>query len=709
MLLGRAVPWTSWEEWRQVGLWLLSEAPGDVQQGLDRVAAWRTRGRVPLGVDSTACLVEAQLRDRAATAPALTGAAGAAPSCSGSSESELRLQYAMAVVRMVNGIADSAQRGRVAASVASLAAAAGLPRILVDLRHEATHNELPSLAALRLAAQHGLAWLQGNYWQRQSDHVHASADKVRALEYLELHLAAATKVAASAAAAGDSDDSDEEDVRPSAAVAAAAAAASVSAGRKAAGRTASMPDAAAAAAGGGTAAAGGYQAADAKKRRRQLLSEIRSAVPRPAAVLVADALLAASAAQAAAGAGACEAGSSSGGGNVAAPASAAVVERALAATLGHLTALYPQLPPLLLLGVVRRLAAAAAEPGNGSSPDAAVLAGHLRWLQRLLPGQSQQQQQQGGSSSMLAAAKGWAPSAALLRQLLGEALPAQAGAAQRAAWQAVAKSSGGGADGRAGSGAGGLAAASTEGSAGSSASGVAEVLQQAVALLLAAVGQSPTGKAAASLAALVPGAVAAGTAAAGEAAAAAPEGQLAAQLEAAASNQRLLLARLQQQELQQGRRQQPAVGAPHGSEAGAAEQPPRKRWRRADGWQPCALGMLPCSADPNGRLPPLDLTTLLDLPARFVAHRATEAAAAAAAASAKTQSTRAGQPRGGYHSAAAALLQELQEGQEDLGAWPAADRFAAAAAWADARGDEAAEGWEAAPRVQLPQQAALLV
>ncbi len=29
---------------------------------------------------------------------------------------------------------------------------AGLPRILVDLRHEATHNELPSLAALRWGA-----------------------------------------------------------------------------------------------------------------------------------------------------------------------------------------------------------------------------------------------------------------------------------------------------------------------------------------------------------------------------------------------------------------------------------------------------------------------------------------------------------------------------------------------------------------------------
>jgi ribosomal biogenesis protein LAS1 len=65
---------------------------------------------------------------------------------------------------MVNGITDSQQKGRVAVSVASLACAAGLPRLLVDLRHEATHNELPSLQVLRLAARQALAWLQASYW-----------------------------------------------------------------------------------------------------------------------------------------------------------------------------------------------------------------------------------------------------------------------------------------------------------------------------------------------------------------------------------------------------------------------------------------------------------------------------------------------------------------------------------------------------------------
>jgi hypothetical protein len=51
------------------------------------------------------------------------------------SDGLLRLMYSMAVVRLVNGVADSSQRGRVAASVASLASQAG----------EKTCSPIPSL------------------------------------------------------------------------------------------------------------------------------------------------------------------------------------------------------------------------------------------------------------------------------------------------------------------------------------------------------------------------------------------------------------------------------------------------------------------------------------------------------------------------------------------------------------------------------------
>ena len=47
--------------------------------------------------------------------------AGTSPTDDGA----LRLQYAMAIVRLVNGVADAAQRGRTAVSVAGLAAQAG--------------------------------------------------------------------------------------------------------------------------------------------------------------------------------------------------------------------------------------------------------------------------------------------------------------------------------------------------------------------------------------------------------------------------------------------------------------------------------------------------------------------------------------------------------------------------------------------------------
>lgn len=53
--------------------------------------------------------------------------------------------------------------------------------MLVDLRHEATHNELPSLPLLRVAACQALAWLRASYWQAQSDQLAFCASRARQL------------------------------------------------------------------------------------------------------------------------------------------------------------------------------------------------------------------------------------------------------------------------------------------------------------------------------------------------------------------------------------------------------------------------------------------------------------------------------------------------------------------------------------------------
>lgn len=47
----------------------------------------------------------------------------------------------------------------------------GLPRVLVDVRHEGSHNALPSLPLLRLAAAQALNWLRAAYWRRQLEHL----------------------------------------------------------------------------------------------------------------------------------------------------------------------------------------------------------------------------------------------------------------------------------------------------------------------------------------------------------------------------------------------------------------------------------------------------------------------------------------------------------------------------------------------------------
>lgn len=73
----------------------------------------------------------------------------------------------MVVVRAVNGLVDCNQQGVFASSVLSLAERIGLPAWIVELRHDSTHNQLPSLSVLRSAARYLLTWFRLNYWDPQ--------------------------------------------------------------------------------------------------------------------------------------------------------------------------------------------------------------------------------------------------------------------------------------------------------------------------------------------------------------------------------------------------------------------------------------------------------------------------------------------------------------------------------------------------------------
>ena len=93
-------------------------------------------------MDATASIVEIGLLDKQTA-----GHEASAPS-----KHACTLMYAMAVTRLVNGITDPLQQAARASSVKHLAQSVGLPPSLVELRHDCTHNRLPSLDRLRVAA-----------------------------------------------------------------------------------------------------------------------------------------------------------------------------------------------------------------------------------------------------------------------------------------------------------------------------------------------------------------------------------------------------------------------------------------------------------------------------------------------------------------------------------------------------------------------------
>lgn len=142
----------------------------ELDYALRSVAVWRDRaegGRLPHSVETSAALASILLED--ATAHDSDGSAyhyHGRPT----SELSLRMSYASAVIRATNGLADASVTNRglkkpgYGVSVAALCERIGIPGWVVDMRHDAAHNDLPSLPSLRLASKTLLGYLGDKYW-----------------------------------------------------------------------------------------------------------------------------------------------------------------------------------------------------------------------------------------------------------------------------------------------------------------------------------------------------------------------------------------------------------------------------------------------------------------------------------------------------------------------------------------------------------------
>ncbi|KAK3373872.1 Las1-like-domain-containing protein [Lasiosphaeria ovina] len=148
------------------------------QRAVARVSVWMHRGNCPHMVESTALLTAAILGDQQLVASPAAAAddwlAGGGPvSVSGSrsgsalssSSYAVRAAYSAAFSRFVTGLLDSHQDKQRKMSMYGVAKSVGLPATFVELRHQATHEQLPSLTRLRAAARLALDWIWDYYWK----------------------------------------------------------------------------------------------------------------------------------------------------------------------------------------------------------------------------------------------------------------------------------------------------------------------------------------------------------------------------------------------------------------------------------------------------------------------------------------------------------------------------------------------------------------
>ncbi|KAF8822294.1 Las1 family protein, partial [Cardiosporidium cionae] len=147
---GPSVPWYSWGELKVVYQLAFSADPEHWQSAINKILAWENRQKLPVAIDSTVHLLQMMTKDayfNTRTEVQRTVI-------------ELRLSYALVIIRLVNHLVEHQQMGAFARSVREMAAEINLPSLLVDIRHQATHSDLPSLFLLRNGVTEALCYLK---------------------------------------------------------------------------------------------------------------------------------------------------------------------------------------------------------------------------------------------------------------------------------------------------------------------------------------------------------------------------------------------------------------------------------------------------------------------------------------------------------------------------------------------------------------------
>ncbi|RKP19948.1 Las1-domain-containing protein [Rozella allomycis CSF55] len=149
--LPRIVPWINHEEKEYVKSLLFNSFLEERVKGISHIKMWSLRGNIPIAVEITSQIIEALDNE-----PFL-------------SATSFRFLLSSIFIRFVNGMLDPYQKSLYARSLTRIAEEIGFPRYFVDLRHDATHSDMPSLDLLKSSCKHALKWLKENFWDVQKD------------------------------------------------------------------------------------------------------------------------------------------------------------------------------------------------------------------------------------------------------------------------------------------------------------------------------------------------------------------------------------------------------------------------------------------------------------------------------------------------------------------------------------------------------------
>ncbi|XP_071736237.1 uncharacterized protein [Rutidosis leptorrhynchoides] len=170
----KLVPWISWDDWCFVRDSLFSSASPHL--ALQRISAWRSRGCLPVVIEVTASIVEIQQKDPFYSRDSQTTTTDIIRASSNDDDDMLTMLYCMTIMRLVNGIVEKTRKKN-EVSIGEAADAIGIPRMLIDIRHECSHRDLPSLRLVRLASTKALDWLKANYWEPQKMAIPCPSDR----------------------------------------------------------------------------------------------------------------------------------------------------------------------------------------------------------------------------------------------------------------------------------------------------------------------------------------------------------------------------------------------------------------------------------------------------------------------------------------------------------------------------------------------------